>query len=148
MRIKRETIFALLAIAALVLSSCSTKYKDGTYTAQSGAVVGKEDEAGVGDGYGEVTITMLDNKVILCSFTLYTNDNVEKGVDFGKVENGEVTDQEYYNKAQRQVQAAKNYASQLTATGSLKEVSEISGASAAYEAFKGAVEEALKQAKK
>ena len=146
MKTSKRILLVFMTLLVFVMTACSTKYKDGTYTAQSAAVAGKEDEAGVGDGYGKARITILDSKIIACSFTLYTNDNIEKNADFGK-ENGEIKDQEYYNKAQREVQAAKNYADQLAAKGSLKDVSVISGAQAAYDAFKGAVEEALKQAK-
>ena len=89
----------LIICFAMGLSACSsgTKYKDGTYTAQSVVVVGKEDEAGVGDGYGKATITILDNKIIACSFILYTNDDNEKNSDFGK-EDGEIKKPNFFEK--------------------------------------------------
>ena len=129
-------------------SSSSATYKDGTYTAQSSVFEGMEDEDGEegGEGYGEVTITIKDNVITACEFTTYMPDGTKKDDDYGK-KNGEIANQDYYNKAQRAVKASANYAEQLAAKGSLDEVDAITGASISYQEFQEAVELALKQAK-
>lgn len=135
-------------MAMLLLAGCSANYADGTYTAQSSVYEGIEDEEGDegGDGYGVVTITVKDNVIVDCEFTTYTTDGTVKGEDYGK-QDGEIANQDYYNKAQRAVQASQNYAEQLAAKGDLKEVDAISGATISYDEFKEAVRLALKQAK-
>lgn len=136
-------------LAALLLSGCgSANYADGTYTAQSSVYEGIEDEEGDegGDGYGVVTITVKDNVIVDCEFTTYMTDGTVKGEDYGK-QDGEIANQDYYNKAQRAVKASQNYAEQLAAKGDLKEVDAISGATISYDEFKEAVRLALKQAK-
>lgn len=137
-----------MALAALLLAGCSASYADGTYTAQSGIYEGLEDEefGEEGDGYGEVTITVKDNLVVACEFTTYMPDGTVKDEDYGK-QDGEIANQDYYNKAQRAVQASQNYAEQLAAKGELKAVDAISGASISYDEFCEAVRLALKQAK-
>ena len=136
-------------LAASVFAGCSSSYKDGTYTAQSSVFEGLEDEefeGENGDGYGEVTITVKDNKIVDCQFTTYMTDGTVKGEDYGK-QDGAIANQDYYNKAQRAVQASQNYADQLAAKGDLKEVDAISGATISYNEFNEAVKLALKQAK-
>ena len=135
---------------ALFLSACSSgpkSYKDGTYTARSSMyeALSDEDEDEGGDGYGEVTITLKDNKITACTFTTYMTDGTVKDAEYGK-QNGEIANQDYYNKAQRAVRASENYAVQLEAKGDLKQVDAISGATISFNEFKEAAEEALKQA--
>ena len=144
----RIWILTVLSVFALVLAGCGAKsYADGTYTAQSEVYDGLADESGDegGDGYGVVTITVKDNKIVDCQFTTYMTDGTVKGEDYGK-QNGEIANQDYYNKAQRAVQASQNYADQLTAKGNLDDVDAISGATISYDEFTEAVELALKQA--
>ena len=148
---KQRTISILAAglLAASMAAGCSSSYKDGTYTAQSSVFEGIEDEEfgeENGDGYGEVTITVKDNKIVDCQFTTYMTDGTVKGADYGK-QDGAIANQDYYNKAQRAVQASQNYADQLKAKGDLKEVDAISGATISYNEFNEAVKLALKQAK-
>ena len=135
-------------LGALLLSGCSANYADGTYTAQSSVYEGLEDEDGDegGDGYGVVTITVKDNVITDCEFTTYMTDGTVKDEEYGK-KDGEIANQDYYNKAQRAVKASQNYAEQLAAKGDLKEVDAISGATISYDEFKEAVRLALKQAK-
>ena len=139
---------ALGILGALLLSGCNANYADGTYTAQSSVYEGIEDEDGDegGDGYGVVTITVKDNVVVDCEFTTYMTDGTVKDAEYGK-KDGEIANQDYYNKAQRAVQASQNYAEQLAAKGDLKQVDAISGATISYDEFKEAVRLALKQAK-
>lgn len=141
-------VTALGILGALLLSGCGANYADGTYTAQSSVYEGIEDEDGDegGDGYGVVTITVKDNVIVDCEFTTYMTDGTVKDTEYGK-KDGEIANQDYYNKAQRAVQASANYAEQLAAKGDLKEVDAISGATISYDEFKEAVRLALKQAK-
>ena len=146
---KKKAIALLLAASLAALTGCgSASYKDGTYTAQSEVYEALEDEEGDegGDGYGVVTITIKDNVITDCEFTTYMTDGTVKDENYGK-QNGEVANQDYYNKAQRAVQGSENYAVQLAAKGSLDEVDAISGATISYNEFVEAVKEALKQAK-
>lgn len=142
-------VFGGAALAALLLAGCgSANYADGTYTAQSSVYEGIEDEDGDegGDGYGVVTITLKDNVIVDCEFTTYMTDGTVKDEEYGK-KDGEIANQDYYNKAQRAVRASQNYAEQLAAKGSLKEVDAISGATISFDEFNEAVRLALKQAK-
>ena len=148
---KRITGTALLgALGLLLLAGCggSDKYADGVYTAQSSVYEALEDDEGDagGDGYGVVTITISDNKIVDCEFTTYMTDGTVKDEEYGK-KDGEIANQDYYNKAQRAVQASQNYAEQLAAKGDIGEVDAISGATISYDEFKEAVRQALKQAK-
>lgn len=147
---KRKQQLALLAAAAVLLvAGCggsSASYKDGTYTAQSSVYESlSDDEDEGGEGYGEVTITVKDNLITECEFTTYMPDGTVKDGEYGK-QNGEIANQDYYNKAQRAVKASQNYAEQLAARGKLSEVDAISGASISFDEFNEAVELALKQA--
>ena len=137
---------------AMLLAGCSSSYADGTYTAQSSIFEGLEDEefeeyGENGDGYGVVTITIKDNVIVDCEFTTYTPDGEVKDEEYGK-KDGEIANQDYYNKAQRAVKGSQEYAKQLAAKGDLKQVDAVSGATISYDEFKEAVKEALKQAKK
>ena len=146
---KSLPVLGIGVLAALLLSGCgSARYADGTYTAQSSVYEGLEDEEGDegGDGYGVVTITVKDNVVVDCTFTTYMTDGTVKDEEYGK-QNGEIANQDYYNKAQRAVRASENYAQQLAAKGKLDEVDAISGATISYGEFQEAVELALDQAK-
>ncbi len=142
------SVIGIGLLGTLLLSGCSANYADGTYTAQSSVYEGLEDEDGDegGDGYGVVTITVKDNVITDCAFTTYTTDGTVKDEEYGK-KDGEIANQDYYNKAQRAVKASQNYAEQLAAKGDLKEVDAISGATISYDEFKEAVRLALKQAK-
>ena len=148
----KKRVIPIMAAGLLAVSmavGCSSNYKDGTYTAQSSVFEGIEDEEfgeENGDGYGEVTITVKDNKIVDCKFTTYMTDGTVKGEDYGK-QDGAIANQDYSNKAQRAVQASQNYADQLKAKGELKEVDAISGATISYNEFNEAVKLALKQAK-
>ena len=142
------SVIGIGLLGALLLCGCSASYADGTYTAQSSVYEGLEDEDGDegGDGYGVVTITVKDNVITDCEFTTYMTDGTVKDEEYGK-KDGEIANQDYYNKAQRAVKASQNYAEQLAAKGDLKDVDAISGATISYDEFKEAVRLALKQAK-
>ena len=143
-----KAFLLITLLAALALTGCGSKsYADGTYTAQSMVYEGIEDEefGEEGDGYGVVTITIRDNVITECEFTTYMTDGTVKDSEYGK-QNGEIANQDYYNKAQRAVRASQNYAEQLAAKGDLDGVDVISGATISYDEFVEAVQLALKDA--
>lgn len=147
----KKTIAVILAfvMTAAILTACggSKTYKDGTYTAQSSLYESLDDEDGDegGEGYGVVTITVKDNIITACEFTTYMPDGTVKDAEYGK-KDGEIANQDYYNKAQRAVKASKNYAEQLAEKGTLDEVDAITGASISFDEFTEAVQLALEQA--
>ena len=146
---KKLTAVFLLVVLVMSFAACGSggSYKDGTYTAQSSVYESLEDDEDEGGaGYGVVTITIKDNVITACEFTTYEPDGTAKGEDYGK-KDGEIANQDYYNKAQRAVKASQNYAEQLAAKGQLSEVDAITGATISYNEFNEAVELALKDAK-
>ena len=145
--IKRLALIMALVMALVVLSGCGSKnvsYRDGTYEGQSSVYEG--DEEGNGDGYGVVSITLKDNKIVACEFNTYETDGSLKDEEYGKAR-GSVANKDYYNKAQKAVAGAKKYARQLAEVGELDKVDAISGATINYGQFKEAVSEALKKAR-
>jgi major membrane immunogen (membrane-anchored lipoprotein) len=134
---------ALILAAALfggALSGCgSPSYKDGVFSGKSG-----EDDTGA---WGEVTLTVGDGKIRECRFVTWQKDGTVKDENYGKV-NGEISNQNFYDKAQLAVEAMKHYAAQYVETQSLKDLDAVSGATIAYNQFIEAVENALEGAKK
>ena len=143
---KRITELLMLGLLVIVLAGCggSASYKDGTYTGQSAMYEGEDD--GSGAGYGVVSLTLKDNKITACEYNTYELDGTLKDENYGK-KDGEVANQDFYNRAQRARLACPKYAEQLVATGDLKKVDGISGATISYNEFKEAVTDALNQAK-
>jgi major membrane immunogen (membrane-anchored lipoprotein) len=113
-------------------------YRDGVYTGKSG-----EDDTGA---WGEVTVTIEDGKVGGCEFVTRQKDGTVKDENYGKV-NGEISNRDFYDKAQLAVEAMKKYAAEYLKSGSLKDVEAVSGATIAYDQFLEAVENALETAK-
>ena len=145
--IKRLALVMALLMALAALTGCGSKnvsYKDGTYEGQSSVYEG--DEEGNGDGYGVVSVTVKDNKIVACEFNTYETDGSLKDEEYGKAR-GSVANKDYYNKAQKAVAGAKEYARQLAEVGELDKVDAISGATINYGQFKEAVQEALKKAR-
>jgi major membrane immunogen (membrane-anchored lipoprotein) len=148
----KKAIAAILLIltAAAVCTGCgggSKSYKDGTYTAQSSLYesMSDDEEDEGGEGYGVVTITLKDNVITDCEFTTYMPDGTVKDAEYGK-EDGEIANQDYYNKAQRAVKGSQKYAEQLVEKGKLGDVEAVSGATISYNEFMEAVGLALKDA--
>ena len=138
------TLYALMLLALLTACGGSASYADGTYTGTSSVYEGDED--GSGAGYGVATVTIQGSAITACSFETYEPDGTLKGEDYGK-QNGEIANRDFYNKAQRAVQASAQYGDKLVAAGSLKDVDAISGATISFSEFQEAVEDALAQAK-
>ena len=128
--------FALLLAAA----GCGSRgYADGVYSGRSGA-----DDTGA---WGEVTITIAGERVSDCRFITRQKDGTVKDENYGKV-NGEISNQDYYDKAQLAVRAMERYAEAFRETGDLRKVEAVSGATIAFDQFNEAVELALEKAKK
>ena len=141
-------LISLLTVLAFSAVGCGEKnYKDGVYTAKSQEYTVDEEngEDEGGNGYGEVTITVKDNKVTNCTFYTYELDGTLKDENYGK-EGGNVANRDFYNKAQKAVSACSKYAEQLAEKGSLDGVDAISGATINYNEFREAVQTALKEA--
>jgi major membrane immunogen (membrane-anchored lipoprotein) len=137
---KKRGRIIVLAVVVMLLGGCGkAAYKDGAYSGKSGA-----DDTGA---WGEVTITISGERVADCRFITRQKDGTVKGEDYGKV-NGEISSQDFYNKAQLAVRAMEQYAARFRETGDLKKVEAVSGATIAYDQFNEAVEEALEKAKK
>ena len=145
---KHSRILALLlvmALAATVLAGCggADSYKDGTYTGKSTVFEGDEGE---GDGYGVVTLTIEGGAITACDFKTYEPDGTLKDEDYGK-QNGEIANRDYYNKAQKALAGANEYAKILVEVGDYHAIDSISGATISYNQFMEAVDDALYQAK-
>ena len=144
---KRKLIatFCLLSLALLALAGCggSASYADGTYEGKSEMY--EDNEGGDGDGYGEVSLTISGGVITDCSFSTFQLNGDPKDEEYGK-EGGVIANQDYYNKAQRAVQACDQYAQELVEAGELKGVDAISGATINYNQFQDAVKDALRQA--
>jgi major membrane immunogen (membrane-anchored lipoprotein) len=133
-------LFLAAAFLGGTLSGCGgPSYGDGVFSGKSG-----EDDTGA---WGEVTLTIGDGKIRDCRFVTWQKDGSVKDENYGKV-NGEISNQDYYNKAQLAVEAMNRYAIQYVETQSLKDLDVVSGATIAYDQFIEAVENALERAKK
>jgi major membrane immunogen (membrane-anchored lipoprotein) len=123
------------------LLSCggAAAYRDGVYSGRSG-----EDDTGA---WGEVTVTIAGGKVTDCSFVTRQKDGSVKDENYGKI-NGEISNQDYYQKAQLAVKAMGKYAADYVKAGNLKAVEAVSGATIACDQFIEAVENALAAAGK
>ena len=144
-KVKRVLYLLLCGIMILSLASCGGEkiYLDGTFEGQSQLYEGEDD--GSAAGYGVVSITIKDNVITECEYSTYEPDGTLKDSEYGK-QNGEVANQDFYNKAQRAVQACTKYAEQLVEVGDAKKVDAISGATVSYNEFQEAVEDALNKA--
>jgi Major membrane immunogen, membrane-anchored lipoprotein len=133
---------ALIFVSAL-LSGCGggsgeAAYKDGTYTGYS-----SEDDRGA---YGEAAITIEGGKITDCRYVTWQQDGTIKDENYGKV-NGEISNQDYYDKAQLAVSAMAQYARELVEVQKPEDVDAVSGATVAYDQFNEAVSDALNKAK-
>jgi major membrane immunogen (membrane-anchored lipoprotein) len=132
--------WGILALAALLLFAGCGKpaYKDGVYAGKSG-----EDDTGA---WGEVTITIAGEQIGDCRFITRQKDGTIKDENYGKV-NGEISNQDFYDKAQLAVRAMEAYAKTCRETGDPAKVEAVSGATIAYNQFTEAAEDALQKAK-
>ncbi|MDR0597021.1 MAG: FMN-binding protein [Treponema sp.] len=130
--------FVLLTV--LLAAGCGkAEYKDGVYAGKSGV-----DDTGA---WGEVTVTITGGRVAGCEFITRQKDGTVKDEDYGKV-NGEISNRDFYEKAQLAVRAMEQYARVYREAGDLGKVEAVSGATIAYDQFAEAVEAALEGTKK
>jgi major membrane immunogen (membrane-anchored lipoprotein) len=135
----RKGIVVCLFAGILILGGCGkAPLRDGVYAGRSG-----EDDTGA---WGEVTLTVTAGKISGCEFITRQKDGTIKGEDYGKV-NGEISNPDFYAKAQLAVEAMEKYASDYRRSGDLKDVQAVSGATIAYNQFLEAVENALEKAR-
>ncbi len=146
MKGKSIALFCVLSLALLALSGCggAASYADGTYEGRSEMY--EDNAGGDGDGYGVVSLTIAGGVITDCAFSTFQLSGDPKDAEYGK-EGGIIANQDYYNKAQRAVQACDQYAQELVEAGELKGVDAISGATINYNQFQDAVKDALAQAK-
>ena len=134
------------AFAALGLAACSGGgqsgsatgsggYKDGTYTGESSVLDANVD----GDGYGIISITVENGKIVEATFQPFQVDGTPKDKDYGK-------DGAYYAVAQKVVSAGDEYSAALVETGSVDGVDVISGATFLHDQFVEAANNALSKA--
>lgn len=130
-------VFAFLPLSGCKGSSRDVTYKDGTYIGKS-----SEDDQ---SAYGEVTFTVEDGRITACEFVTRQKDGTIKDENYGKVK-GEISNQEYYDKAQLAVNAMKQYAEKLVEAQVVEGVDAISGATISYNQFLEAVNDAMDEA--
>jgi major membrane immunogen (membrane-anchored lipoprotein) len=143
--IRNMKLVGAAALAAVLLTVCgcggpassrgAEGLEDGVYTGVSG-----EDDDGA---YGEVTVTVEDGVITDCVFVTWQKDGGVKGEDYGKV-NGEISNREFYDKAQLAVRAMGRYAEALVETQSPDAVDAVSGATVSHGQFLEAVADALR----
>jgi major membrane immunogen (membrane-anchored lipoprotein) len=138
---RKKQVILCAALVALLLTACggAERYQDGVFTGRSG-----EDDDGA---YGEVTVTVQNGEISDCEFVTWQADGSIKDADYGKI-NGEISNQDFYDKAQLAVRAMSYYAEQLKTEKQLRGVDAVSGATIAYNQFEEAVQNALGAAKK
>lgn len=141
----KKIIAMLTLILACALAGCggSKTYKDGTYTGKSAVFSG--DEEGNGNGYAEVTITIKDNAITACEFKTYEENGTLKDENYGMAD-GEIKNQDYYNKAQKAIKGSEAYAKEIIGKINPDEVDSISGATYSHNQFTDAVYDALDKA--
>lgn len=146
---RKKYLAGILILGVLsVTSGCgggNVTYTDGTYKGQS-EVYTNDDGTEDGNGYAVATITIKDSRIVECTFQTFEQDGALKDEDYGKT-GGQVTNRDYYNKAQKAVAACEAYAELLSQNGSLDGIDAISGATINYDQFLEAAIRALDQAK-
>lgn len=135
-------ICTVLAVSVFLGCGGAVTYKDGTYTARSEKYEG--DEAGNGEGYGEVKITIKDGKISDCEFKTYTLEGKLKDKNYGKLDSG---NKDAYNMAQKAIAACEEYSKRLVEDNGYDDIDAISGATINYNQFLDAVSLALNKAK-
>jgi major membrane immunogen (membrane-anchored lipoprotein) len=129
---------ALILALAAGCGGGEVAYSDGEYTGKS-----RTDDDGA---YGEATITIESGKIAGCEYVTWQKDGTAKGEDYGKV-GGEISNQDFYDKAQLAVRAMGQYAENLVEVQSPDEVDAVSGATVSHRQFVEAAKNALKSAR-
>ncbi|MBQ8135047.1 MAG: FMN-binding protein [Clostridia bacterium] len=141
-------VLLTLTAATVLFCGCSEQvsYKDGTYEGKSGVYETGDGEEDAGSGYGVVKLTIKDNKITACEFNTYEEDGTLKDDDYGK-KDGEIANQDFYNKAQKAQKACAEYAKALVEKNDPEQVDVISGATVNNTEFLEAVYDALDKAR-
>ena len=142
---KKTWLLALLCAAlAFTLAACggggakAKNYAPGTYTGQS-----SENEDG---DYAIATVTIgEDNKITDIEFVSYEKNGNIKDENYGK-QDGEIANQDYFNRAQNAVAAMQKYADQVLEVQDLAKLDAITGATLSYDQFNESVSIALSKA--
>ncbi|MDR1217118.1 MAG: FMN-binding protein [Oscillospiraceae bacterium] len=137
---KGMSIVLACAVVLAFAAGCGggdVAYSDGEYTGKS-----RTDDDGA---YGEATITIESGKIAGCEYVTWQKDGTAKGEDYGKV-GGEISNQDYYDKAQLAVRAMGRYADDLVEVQSPDKVDAVSGATVSHRQFVEAAKNALKEA--
>ncbi len=135
-----KNIGAILILSIFILTGCGnenisnnssasnkidlSQSKNGTYSAESS----RDDKL----GYGRLTLTIDNKKIIDAKFVGVDLFGEDKGENYGSIFGKDSAD---YKKAQIAVQANTIYAEQLIETQSLEKVDAISGATISYNQF-------------
>lgn len=141
-------VLLTLTAATVLFCGCSQQvsYKDGTYEGKSSVYETGDGEEDAGSGYGVVKLTIKDNKITACEFNTYEEDGTLKDDDYGK-KDGEIANQDFYNKAQKAQKACAEYAKALVEKNAPEQVDVISGATVNNTEFLEAVYDALDKAR-
>lgn len=133
----KKVVAVIVACGLLfgTLTACSSSYKDGTYTGVYVVTEGRKTT-------GEASVTIKDGKIVEVTYVEKDENDKVKDENYAKG-----AGEEKYAMAQKAVEGAKSYPAILVKTQDLSKVDAVSGATTSLKMFKGAVEEALKQAK-
>lgn len=133
------SILLVVVMTLGLMAGCSgSKYKDGTYEKTS-----EPDERG---NYATIKIVIKDGKITEAEYVEYT-PNGPKDENYGKV-NGEIQNQENYDKAQKALAATKTFGQKLVEKQDPSKVDAVSGATNSHKTFVQLANEALEEAKK
>lgn len=137
-------ICLLLTLTLAFLTACGggdVSYAPGTYTGQSSG-----DEELDGD-YVVVTLTIGDEGTITDAVVeTYEANGTLKDEEYG-MQQGEVANQDYYDKAQKALAANADYEDAMVEKNGMDGVDTISGATVTYRQLEEAVDIALDKAK-
>ena len=90
-------------------------------------------------------ITIKDNAITACAFKTYEENGTLKDENYGMAD-GEIKNQDYYNKAQKAIKGSEAYAKEIIGKINPDEVDSISGATYSHNQFTDAVYDALDKA--
>ena len=105
----------------------------------------KAEESAAAADDAEVTITIKDNAITACEFKTYEENGTLKDENYGMAD-GEIKNQDYYNKAQKAIKGSEAYAKEIIGKINPDEVDSISGATYSHNQFTDAVYDALDKA--
>lgn len=132
---RRARAVGAAGLGALILAACQPSYtidmskplSDGQWTGRSNP----DDQGSV----GTITITVSGGDITSTVYETTEANGATKDQDYGKNSQGEVFNEDYYEKAQRAVAAFEQYSRALTDKDNPAEVDVISGATVAHSQF-------------